>query len=99
VDTLTRRDALRLLLSGATLTAAGVYVPQRVYSFLWANPLARCDWVPPIGCATVLVTSLEMTVGEFMALSGAQVTVLNGVQVWAWPSALRVDGMGSIGDA
>lgn len=39
---LTRRDFLRALLHGATLTAAGVYVPRVIYSFPSARP--PLDW-------------------------------------------------------
>jgi hypothetical protein len=43
-----RRAFLRQLLAGSALTAAGLYVPTKTYSFLWDNPLAKPDLRVPL---------------------------------------------------
>lgn len=43
-----RRAFLRQLLAGSAVTAAGLYVPTKTYSFLWDNPLAKPDLEVPL---------------------------------------------------
>lgn len=36
-----RRSFLKLLTGGLAVTTAGLYVPEKTYSFLWNNPLVK----------------------------------------------------------